>query len=207
MSAVTRRLKSLWLGAVCLLGLLAADCGNDRSWVTMRAVDSVYASAASTPTSQPPRDGWGQRLQVAERDSSLMVISAGPDGSFGTADDLDFSPDFLAARAARVVGCWRTESMAYPVGRIHSLRLRQTKIEDSPHLRGDVNAPSADLRWVPWGQDSIVMFLLTGPQMTEVRALATENSLEGSRIIHGELLGWRRKRQRFSAQRIACAGG
>lgn len=204
MSALKPHFRNSWLFVVCLLGIVAADCGTDPSWVTLRAVDSTYTSVASTATGQLPRDGWGQRLRVEEGDSSFVVVSAGPDGAFGTADDLDFSSASLSRRADRVAGCWRADSMAYPIGPVHSVRLLQTKVEGSPHFRGEVNSPSADLRWIPWGQDSVVLLLLTGPQMTEVRALATESSLEGIRIVHGELLGWFRKRQRFSAQRVAC---
>ena len=197
-----------WLSVVYLLGLGAADCGTDASWTTLRAADSVYAAVSSRAADYPQyRDGWGRHFRFEQNDSSFVLISAGPDAAFYTADDLDFSPTSLERRAVRVAGCWRTDSMAYPDGPIHSVRLLQTRVEGSADFRGEVSSPSADLRWVPWGEDSVVLFLLTGPQVTEVRALVTDSSLVGNRVVYGELFGWFRKQRRFMAQRITCTDG
>jgi hypothetical protein len=40
------------------------------------------------PQENPRRDAWGLRYQLQVRGTTFQVISAGPDGVFGTDDDL-----------------------------------------------------------------------------------------------------------------------
>lgn len=199
-------MRSHRLVPVVALAFLAADCGSDTASDTWRAVHDVYAArTAGSSTSQSKwTDGWGRAFLFEVRDTSFRLLSAGADGAFGTEDDLDFSPDYLAARASTISGCWATMSMQFPDGEVHELALSNRRVEGAADFRGATNLASTDTRWTPWGGDSLVVFLMVGPQLSMIRAKSGDDALRGSRVLYGEGPVATRVRRDFEARRTAC---
>ncbi len=188
------------------LALIAADCGSDAASDTWRAVHEVYAArtAGSTASRSEWSDGWGRAFRFEVRDTSFRLLSAGADGTFGTSDDLDFSPHYLAARASTISGCWATTSMRYPDGEVRELALFDRRVDGAPDFRGETNLASTNTRWTPWGGDSVVVFLMVGPQLSLIRAKLDDGALRGSRVLFGEGPVATRVRRDFAARRTAC---
>jgi hypothetical protein len=198
------RSRRLW--PTGLLALVAADCHSDVAADTWRAVREVYATPAAhrIDTHRKWSDGWGHALRFEAQDSSFVLVSPGSDGALGTEDDLDFSPAHLASRASNLSGCWTTTSMKYPDGEIRELHLTSQRIANAPDFRGTSNLPSSDVRWVPWGADSVVVFLLTGPQKSVIRVHVADSVLGGIRTVYGEGPIAGRTERNFEARRVSC---
>lgn len=188
------------------VALVAAECASDAATQTWRIAHEVYdARGASADSSRTDWiDGWGRAFRFELRGVSFQLISAGADGAFGTSDDLDFSPEYLAARATAISGCWTTSSMMYPDGELRSVVLANQKIDGAPDFRGSTGLAGTDTRWTPWGSDSVVVFLMVGPQRTVIRAKVDQDVLRGSRTLHGEGPGPMKSRRDFEARRGTC---
>ena len=192
---------------VAALALVAAGCGEGPVISTVRAVHEVYATrtAATGSSATEWRDGWGRAFRVAGQDASLQLRSAGADGAFGTGDDLDFSPEYLAARATAVAGCFTVASLAYPRGEVHRLELTNRRVDGAPDFRGSTDLAGTDTRWIPWGRDSVVVFLMVSVQFTLIVAKVEEGSLVGTLTRFGEgPLAVRAKPVFFEGRRTAC---
>lgn len=194
--------RTRWGAIAALPVVLAATCRHDPAVATLAVVDSVYAAP---PSHEPAiRDGWGRPFQYRWMDSTKVLISPGPDGILGSADDLDFSPAKLAARARELMGCWQSDSINTPVGVLRTVVLSDSQRGAAPDFRAVTNLRASDADWLPWGADSVVVRVLTGPQLTEIRARVSDGALSGTHVTHSELGGLFRLRAAFSARRVRC---
>jgi hypothetical protein len=69
---------------------LSAWLANGGSGADAARMDMAAVSAALGLDAQATRDGWGREVRYASDGKGFRLFSAGPDGQFGTPDDIEY---------------------------------------------------------------------------------------------------------------------
>ena len=136
---------------------------------------------ADHPPPGPPHfaDAWGTPFSFDPDNGEYELRAAGPDGAFGTGDDIWYRPGFEAERVASLSGCYRVTSGSTKLpGSL--LLLDSESLGESSYgawfPEGDVEDPI----WAPLDSADVVISWLVPPARTyRLRLIETADGLNG----------------------------
>lgn len=158
---------------------LADVCRAEPRWCSLMTVD-VWTS-----------DAWGTAIEYRQSQESYVLMSAGRDRTFETADDLSFDAALIRSWAQRMSGCY-VMSRSLPRLQSDTIKLLPDVIPGGGyhvlHPREFGDHPVYIAKWYPLSADSILITWAHADKGITLRARTSGSELRariGGRSIAG----------------------